>query len=188
MSVTDPLPSALFCDGVPGAENEDSKRNFERPTTAPAVLLPRPEPRMMVPRFEPDDTGVAARLFTAAAAAASTRPGDWRGVEWAVAVAVVVAGLGWSSGVRDMIPTRRSLVNTRCRVVKDPKTTTRGGRCNTMRPNIWSTRRFSPVLDGPTPRHDALCSHRWGSPHGDFSIYWYSQSHLAGPPSLPTQQ
>lgn len=67
----------LCCGGVPGAENEDSKRNFERPTPLPAVLLPRPEPRMIVPRFEPDDIGVASRLLVA-----SNGPGEceWRGV------------------------------------------------------------------------------------------------------------
>ena len=107
------LPSVLCCRcGDPGAENEDSKRNFERPTPLAAVLVPRPEPRMIVPRFEPDDIGVAARLL-----AASNGPGEWRGV------ADGDAGCGWSFGRTDMIPTRKSLVSTRYQVVKAPKTT-----------------------------------------------------------------
>lgn len=63
-------PSVLLCcGGVPGAEeNEDPPRKFERrPRTGgpPAVLLPRPEPRITVPRFEIDDigTGVVVRLL-----------------------------------------------------------------------------------------------------------------------------
>ena len=116
MSVKAALPSVLCCEGVPGAvgaagvpgavgaagvadaENEESKGNFERARTWPAGLLPRPEPRMIVPRFEPDDIGVAARLL-----AASNRPGGGR------SPAVGAAGFGWLlGGVTDMIPTRKS--------------------------------------------------------------------------------
>jgi len=107
MSVKAALPSVLCCEGVPGAagaagvadaENEESKGNFERARTWPAGLLPRPEPRMIVPRFEPDDIGVAARLL-----AASNRPGGGG------CPAVGAAGFGWLlGGVTDMIPTRKS--------------------------------------------------------------------------------
>lgn len=112
-------PSVLLCcGGVPGAENEDPPRKFERrPRTggAPAALLPRPEPRITVPRFEIDEigTGVVARLLLPLASSNRLSlalplppPGecDWDSVErWPVAVARFI----------DMIRTRKSPVSTR---------------------------------------------------------------------------
>jgi hypothetical protein len=73
-SVMEAPPSVLlWCGGVPGAEeNEDSTRKFERrPWTGgpPAVLLPlpllRPDPRIIVPRFDIDDIGLGFGVVVA---------------------------------------------------------------------------------------------------------------------------
>jgi len=91
------LPSELVlrCGGVPGVpgaeENEDSKGNFERrprasPPALPGGLLPRPEPRMIVPRFELEDAvaiGVAARLLLAPSI---NRPSNEGEGEWVAPV------------------------------------------------------------------------------------------------------
>ena len=112
-------PSLLLrCGGVPGAENEDPKRKFERrPRTGgpPAVLLPppRPEPRIIVPRFEIDGIGigVAARLLVLPLAP-SSGDCDLAGVveRWPVAVAVARS--------TDMTRTRISPASTRYQAVK----------------------------------------------------------------------
>ena len=119
-------PSLLLCcGGVPGAENEDPKRKFERrPWTGgpPAVLLPppRPEPRMIVPRFEIDGIGfgVTARLLVLPLAPWSGGDCDLAGVgRWPVGVALST----------DMTRTRISAVSTRYQVVKFTSSSLRHG-------------------------------------------------------------
>ena len=111
-------PSALpCCGGVPG---EVPKRKFERrPRTGrpPTVLLPppRPEPRIIVPRFDIDGIGigVAARLLLLSLAPPLPGECDLDGVErWPVAVAVAIARF------TDMTRTRISPESTRYQVVK----------------------------------------------------------------------
>ena len=139
-------PSALpCCGGVPG---EDPKRKFDRrPRTGrpPAVLLPppRPEPRIIVPRFEIDGIGfgVAARLLLLSLAPPLPGECDLDGVErWPVAVAV--------ARFTDMTRTRISPVSTRYQVVNfTANSDTQSGEIETKYLDLFGARSGQVIND-----------------------------------------